>query len=85
MSVRDAIELTVEEPGGSRGSPIDLSTDNAKNQVTEANHNVQITQQELEILQEEVFKEQTSTRQKMTRMTTKRLEVLLEQVQKPKS
>jgi hypothetical protein len=35
MSVRDAIDLTIEEPGGSRGNPIDLSADNAENHIFE--------------------------------------------------
>jgi aspartate aminotransferase-like enzyme len=81
MSVRDAIDFTVEEPGGSRGNPLDLSANNAENQATEANHNVQITQQELEILQEEVFEKRESTHRKITKMTTKRLEKLLERVE----
>jgi hypothetical protein len=38
--------------------------------------NVQITQQDLKILQKEVFEEETSTHQKMTKMTTQRLEEL---------
>jgi hypothetical protein len=73
--VMSAIDLTVEEPRGSRGNPIDVSADNAKSQATEAN---QITQHELEILQKEVFEEQESTHQKMI---TKRLEELLNQAQ----
>ena len=68
-------------PGGSRGNPIDLSANNAENQATEANHNVQITQRELEILQEEVFEKRESTHRKITKVTTKRLEKLLKQVE----
>jgi hypothetical protein len=56
------LDLTAEEPG-SRGNPIDLSADNAENQATEAN---------------QIFEEQESTHQKMTKMKTKRLEILLE-------
>jgi hypothetical protein len=80
MFVRNAIDLTVEELRGSRGNPIDVSADNEENQATEANHNVQITQRELEILQEEVFEKRESHR-KITKMTTKRLEKLLKQVE----
>jgi hypothetical protein len=81
LSVRDAIDLTVEGLGGSRDNPIDLSADNAENQAMEANHNVQITQRELKILQEEVFEKRESTHRKITKMTTKRLEKLLKQVE----
>jgi hypothetical protein len=77
-SVRDVIDLTAEEPRGSRGNPIYLTADNAENQATEAN---QITQQEREMPQKEVFEEQESAHQKMTKMTTMRLEILLEKVQ----
>jgi hypothetical protein len=54
-----------DEPEGSRGYPIDLSDGGASTGDAE-NHNVQITQQELEIPQEDVFENQTSTHQKMT-------------------
>jgi hypothetical protein len=78
MSVHDAIDLTAEEPRGSRGNPIDLNADNVENQATEAN---QIMQQELEILQKEVFEEETSKHRMMTKITTKRLEELFKQAQ----
>jgi len=81
MPVRDAIDLTVEGLEGSRGNPIDLSADNVENQATEANHNVQITQRELKVLQEEVFEKRESMHRKITKMTTKRLEKLLKQVE----
>jgi hypothetical protein len=60
MSVRDAIDLIVEEVGGSHSNPLNLSANNAENQATEANNNVQITLQELKILQEEVFEKRES-------------------------
>jgi lipopolysaccharide export system protein LptA len=72
MFVRNAIDLTVEGLGGSRDNPIDLSADNEENQATVANHNVQITQRELEILQEEVFEKRESTHRKITKTTMKR-------------
>jgi hypothetical protein len=81
MFVRNAIDLTVEGLGGSRDNPIDLSADNEENQATVANHNVQITQRELEILQEEVFEKRESTHRKITKTTMKTLEKLLKQVE----
>jgi hypothetical protein len=49
--------------------------------MAQAIRNVEITPEEFKILQEDVFEEQTEAHQKITKMTTERLEKLLEQVQ----